>query len=139
MNEKKQILYGIGGIAALVTLCMAGCPAYGVYSARMHGKAELARAQYSKMVKVAEAEAQLESAPKIAAADTLRAHGVARANIIIGESLTDKYIHWYWVDELKTTKNRIIYIPTEGNMPLLEAGKRNNESNDERSVATEAK
>src|ERR1022692_2522259 len=126
MTDKKQLLYIGIAIVFLVIVSMVGCPIYGVYTARMRGKAALAHANYSKEVAVAEARAKMESASLLAQADTIRSHGIARSNIIIGTSLTDQYIHWLWIDELRTTKDRVIYVPTEANMPLLEAGKRNN-------------
>jgi hypothetical protein len=92
----------------------------------MTGQAILAHAQSSREVAVAEAKAKMESASLLAQADTLRAHGVARSNEIIGKSLKENevYLKWMWISDLKDSKNQVIYIPTEAQMPILEAGKR---------------
>lgn len=110
-------------VAGLIVLCMWGCPQYSVYSARKEGEAVLAHAQSSREVAVAEAKAKMESAALLAQADTIRAHGVARSNIIIGQSLTDAYLHWYWIDNIEKNPNAVIYVPTEANLPIMEAGR----------------
>jgi len=107
----------------LIIISMVGCPTYRVYSARKDGEAILAHAQSSREVAVAEAKAKMESASLLAQADTLRAIGIARSNIIIGKSLTDSYLHWYWIDNLEKNPNAVIYVPTESNMPIMEANR----------------
>jgi len=114
---------GIFFLLLLIASCMIGCPSYNVYSQKMQGRAILAHAQSSREVAVAEAKAKMESAVLLAAADTLRAQGVARSNIIIGQSLTDSYLRWFWISELKPG-GQVIYVPTEANLPILEAAKR---------------
>jgi hypothetical protein len=120
-----------GSVGAVVFLCiliavgMWGCPKYNVYSQQMEGAAILAHAQSSREVAVAEAKAKMESAQLLAQADTMRAHGVARSNEIIGKSLKENeaYLKWLWISEMKETQNQIIYVPTETNLPILEAGR----------------
>ncbi len=109
-------------LASLVILGLWGCPQYKVYEQRKDGEAALAHAQFSKEVAVAESKAKMESAMYEAQADTLRAHGIARSNQIIGESLTDAYLHWFWIDNIDKSNN-VIYVPTETNLPILEAGR----------------
>lgn len=129
MDENKMYLIIVFGsiaiVIALIVAGMCGMPTYNVYSQRMKGKAVLAHAQYSREVAVAEAKAKMESATLLAAADTLRAHGVARSNEIIGNSLRDNeaYLRYLWIDEISRTKNQIIYVPTEAALPILEAGR----------------
>lgn len=112
-------------IMGLIVLGMWGCPQYSVYSARKEGEAVLAHAQSSREVAVAEAKAKMESSALLAQADTIRAHGVARSNAIIGASLKNntEYLHWLWIDNMDNTKNQIIYVPTEAGIPIMEAGK----------------
>ncbi len=121
----QQIIGAVFFVLVLATIGLVGCPTYNVYNQRMEGEALLAHAQASKEVAVAEAKAKLESAVLLAAADTIRAHGVARSNAIIGESLKDNeaYLHWLWIDNIEKNPNAVIYIPTEANLPILEAGK----------------
>ena len=114
------------GWILLVVIClgMYGCPQYGVYSARKEGEAILAHAQSSREVAVAEAKAKMESSALLAQADTIRAHGVASSNKIIGSSLkgNSEYLQWLWIDQIE--KANTIYIPTEANMPIMEAGRK---------------
>ena len=112
-------------VTGLIILCMWGCPQYSVYSARLDGESLLAHAQASKEVAVAEAKAKMESASLLAQADTIRAHGIARSNQIIGQSLTDAYLHWFWIDNIDKSNN-VIYVPTETNLPILEANRNKN-------------
>lgn len=107
---------------ALISLCMVGCPTYKVYSARKDGEAILAHAQSSREVAVAEAKAKMESSSLLAQADTIRAWGIARSNQIIGQSLTPAYLHWFWIDNIDKSNN-VIYVPTEANLPILEANR----------------
>ena len=100
---------------------MYGCPHYRVYSARKDGEAILAHAQSSREVAVAEAKAKMESSSLLAQADTIRAHGVARSNQIIGLSLENNksYLEWLWIDNIEKNPNAVYYIPTENKMPLM--------------------
>lgn len=111
-------------LIGLVVLGMWGCPKYNVYSKQKEGEAMLAHAQSSREVAVAEAKAKMESASLLAQADTIRAHGIARSNQIIGQSLTQNYLHWFWIDNIDKSSN-VIYVPTETNLPIMEAGRFN--------------
>lgn len=130
LKEKKAVAMWIMLIILIAilicTTCMVGCPTYNVYTAKKAGEAVLAHAQASREVAVAEAKAKMESASLLAQADTIRAHGVARANSIIGESLknNEAYLHWLWIDNIEKNPQAVIYVPTEANLPILEAGNR---------------
>jgi predicted aminopeptidase len=108
-------------LVVLTCLAMYGCPHYRVYSARKDGEAILAHAQSSREVAVAEAKAKMESSSLLAQADTIRAHGVARSNQIIGLSLENNksYLEWLWIDNIEKNPNAVYYIPTENKMPLM--------------------
>lgn len=115
-------------LMGFIVLGMWGCPKYNVYHARKEGEAKLAEAQSSRQVAVAEANAKMEASSLLAQADTIRAHGIAASNRIIGQSLQDnpQYLSWLFIDQLKDTKDQIIYVPS-GNMglPILEAQRLN--------------
>ena len=113
------LTFGVGG-------CMWGYPAYDVYKQRKAGEAQLAHAQSSKEVAVAEAKAKMESAELLAQAEVKRAHGVAEANKIIGQSLRDNeaYLRYLWINGLESNNPTVIYVPTEAGLPILEAGRR---------------
>lgn len=113
----------------VVSTWLSGCgfyPPYHVWEQEMEGKAELAKADFSKQVAVQEAKAKLEAASLLAHAEIERAKGVAQANKIIGDSLKDNeaYLRYLFVNNLENTRDQVIYIPTEASMPILEAGKR---------------
>jgi len=124
MKTQNVLLISILAIG-LVTLLMWGLPQYSVYSARKTGESLLAHAQSSKEVAVSEARAKMESASLLAQADTIRAHGVARSNAIIGESLknNEAYLHWLWIDNIEKNPQAVIYVPTEANLPIMEANR----------------
>lgn len=111
----------------LIAVGMYGCPRYNVYSQRMEGQAILAHAQSSREVAVAEAKAKMESASLLADAEIARAKGVAAANKIIGESLqgNEAYLRYLWIQALSESDKagQVIYVPTEANLPILEAGR----------------
>ncbi len=123
---KKNITYGIAGFIFIIALLMYGCPHYQVYQQQLEGEAELAKANYSKKVQIQDAEAKFESAKSLANAEIERAKGVAKANEIIGSSLknNEEYLRYLWIHQLSEGKNDVIYVPTEANLPILEAGKR---------------
>jgi hypothetical protein len=119
MNTSGITLSAIA-LLALIAFGFWGCPQYNVYSQRKEGEAQLAHATFSREVAVAEAKAKMESATLLAQADTIRAHGIARSNQIIGQSLTPAYLHWFWIDNIDKSNN-VIYVPTEANLPIMEA------------------
>ena len=110
-------------ILALVGTMMMILPVYGVWQKELAGKATLREAEWSRQVAIQEAKAKKESAGLEAEAEVIRAAGVAEANKIIGTSLKDNeaYLRYLWINGLHDGSSEVIYIPTEANMPLLEA------------------
>lgn len=121
MINSQNVLLGIG-VILLATLGFWGCPQYRVWQQSKEGEAELKRAEQNRQIKIQEAMAAKESASMLAQADTIRAHGIARSNQIIGQSLTEAYLHWFWIDNIDKSDN-VIYVPTEANLPIMEAGR----------------
>jgi regulator of protease activity HflC (stomatin/prohibitin superfamily) len=115
------------GVLLLGGACW-GYPQYNVYRRQKSGEAQLAEAQSNRTIAVLEARALKESAVERAQADSIRALGVASANRIIGHSLKDnpEYLTWLWVEALKDGQHDVIYVPTEGQLPMLEAGRLGN-------------
>ena len=123
-------LAGIIFLGLVVLAGMVGCPQYSVYEQRLTGEAELARAQQNRQIAVNEAQAKLDAAKLLANAEIERAKGVAGANQIIANGLkgNDEYLRYLWITEVagRNTSKEVIYVPTEANIPLMEAGKRGN-------------
>jgi regulator of protease activity HflC (stomatin/prohibitin superfamily) len=130
MNNKGQgkmfallvlVIIGILGIAVF----LAGAPIYSVWASSQNGQGELAKAQYSKQVAVQEAQAKLDSSKLLAEAEVERAKGVAQANKIIGDSLKENedYLRYLWITDVAgaNVDKTVVYIPTETNLPILEA------------------
>lgn len=114
--------------ALVVAGGMYGCPRYNVYQQNLEGQAELARQEWAKKIIIEEAKAKKESARLSADAEIERAKGVAQANKIIGDSLqgNDEYLRYLWIQSLMDSHGEIIYVPTEANLPILEATRKEN-------------
>lgn len=131
MEEKKQLMKIAIAIAVVLVLCggiggyMRWYPEYLVYQQRMAGEAELANADYSRQVQVRDAQGKLDAAKLLAQVEVARAEGVAKANQIIGDSLrnNEAYLKYLWITDVTGNKApTVIYVPTEANLPILEAG-----------------
>lgn len=108
----------------IVVLGFYGCPKYRVWQQEMEGKAEFAKAEQNRRIKIEEAKANLEAEKLNAEAEVERAKGAARAIEIENGSLSEAYIQYLWVRQQNNLNDKtIIYIPTEGNLPILEAGR----------------
>lgn len=124
-NQLKlsHILLSIGGIVVVALILLFGVPIYNVWQQEMTGKAELSRAEQNRQIRIQEAKAKKEAAVFEAEAEVERAKGVAQANKIIGESLNENenYLRYLWIQSLNDGNAETIYVPTEANLPILEA------------------
>ena len=115
-----------GGVGS----CMYVAPKYNVWKQEMDGKAEFAKAEQNRKIKIEEAKANLEAEKLNAQAEIERAKGAAEAIRIENGSITPAYIQYLWVRQQNAnTNNKIIYIPTEAGLPVLEAGRTAKEEN----------
>lgn len=112
-------------IVGAVWGCFAGGRIYDVWAQGKEGEAELARAESNRQIKTLEAKAAMESSKHLADAEIIRARGVAEANKIIGDSLkgNESYLRYLWIQGLQTNQMQVVYVPTEANLPILEAGR----------------
>lgn len=128
-NDERYI--SIGGILTIAIIVivvilgfMFGWPKYSVWQQEMSGKAEFAKAEQNRRIKIEEAKANLEAEKLNAQAEVERAKGAAEAIKIENGSLTKEYIQYLWVRQQSNLNDKtIIYIPTEGNLPLTEANR----------------
>jgi cytoskeletal protein RodZ len=102
-----------------------GWKSFKVWSAGQDGKAELAQAQYNRQIAIEEAQANLEAEKLNALAEVERAKGASEAIEIEGGSLTERYIQYLWVRSNSFNQATTIYVPTETNLPILEATRLN--------------
>ena len=125
-HKKGQTSTIILVIAFFVILLLAifwAFPNYIVYAKELNGKADLKEAEWNRQIAIEEAKAEKESAQLKADAEVIRAHGIAEANVIIGHSITENSLKYRFIEGLHDGSSEIIYVPTEANLPILEAGR----------------
>lgn len=128
MSDFKWFLSIMGLIVILVLSLMFGIPKYNVWKSHIAiekaenwGKAAMAEAEENRKILIEEAKANLEAQKLNSKAEVERAKGMAEAIEIENGKLTDKYIHYLWVRNIDKMDGDKIYIPTEANLPILEA------------------
>ena len=123
MGGMKTGLVIIGGACLVIVIIiglMFGLPLYSVWQQGLAGQADLAKAEQTRKVLIAQAHAEMEAAE-------LRAKAIA----IVGDA-SKKYPEYRqqefigaFAHALESGKiNQIIYVPTEANIPIIEAGHR---------------
>ena len=111
-------------VAAMMTGGLFIVPYYNVWQQEMSGKAEFAKAEQNRKIKIEEAKANLEAEKLNAQAEVERAKGAAEAIRIENGSITPAYIQYLWVRQQSNLNDKtVIYIPTETNLPVLEASR----------------
>jgi hypothetical protein len=118
----KGLTIGVGCLVILIVAMAFIKPWYNVWSQEMEGKAEFAKAEQNRKIKIEEAKANLEAEKLNAQAEVERAKGAAEAIRIENGSITPAYIQYLWVRQQSDLSNKtVIYIPTETNLPILES------------------
>ena len=128
MGNLKTAVFYMTIIAAIIMLVFGVFFVYQwakVYSKQQSGRAQLAEAEFSKQVQLEEAKANLESQKLNSQAEVERAKGAAQAIEIEDGKLTERYIQYLYVQNLENLDTQLIYVPTEGGLPLLEANRLN--------------
>ncbi len=124
VNYVRITIWSIVSILALIAVLLFAGPRYRVWRMEMRGKAQFAEAEQNRRIKVEEAKANLEAEKLNAQAEIERAKGAAEAIRIENGQLTTTYIQYLWVRQQSNNKiEKIVYIPTEASMPILEAKK----------------
>ena len=112
------------GVIIVIVVAFVAVPHYNVWQQEMSGKAEFAKAEQNRKIKIEEAKANLEAEKLNAQAEVERAKGAAEAIKIENGSITPAYIQYLWVRQQSSLNDKtVIYIPTEANLPLLEANR----------------
>ena len=68
-------------------------------------------------------EFELQKAKKDAEIAVARAEGVAKSNQIIANSVNENYLRYRWVEGLQNAEKQVVYVPTEANLPIMEANR----------------
>lgn len=125
----KAIVGIVVGIAVFAIAMAFVMPWYNVWSQEMEGKAEFAKAEQNRKIKIEEAKANLEAEKLNAQAEVERAKGAAEAIRIENGSITPTYIQYLWVRQQSDLSDKtVIYVPTETNLPILESTRMLNQS-----------
>jgi len=127
-REKRLVAQWIGVILLLIVGIIIGImafyPRYRVWSQEMEGRAEFAKAEQNRRIKIEEARSNLEAEKLNAQAEIERAKGASEAIKIENGALSEKYIQYLWVRQQNNLNDKtVIYIPTETNLPILEANR----------------
>ena len=119
----SQIIAGIAACFIFLMVIMGGTVGYrfySVWSMEMQGKAKLAEATQSRQIQVEQARGELE-------ASKMRAEAIK----VMGQAAKDypEYRQQEFMasfgEALREGKmSQIVYVPTEANIPIMEAGKR---------------
>ena len=118
----QSIIGAVVGFVIVAVGLMFAIPWYHVWSQEMEGKAEFAKAEQNRKIKIEEARANLEAEKLNAQAEVERAKGAAEAIRIENGSITPTYIQYLWVRQQSNLNDKtVIYVPTETNLPLLES------------------
>ncbi|MBK7099659.1 MAG: hypothetical protein IPH58_16845 [Sphingobacteriales bacterium] len=129
MKFSKILLPIILTLIFIIFLFMWGMPRYNVWQQEMAGKAEMAKAEQNRRILVEEAKARLEAEKLNAEAEVARARGMAEAMQIENGQLTSIYNQYLFIRTLEKLADKgnlpqIIYMPSEGLMPVLDMTKR---------------
>ena len=106
----------LGGISTIVW----GWNTAKVYSAEMSGKAQFAEAEQNRKILIEQARSEKEAAKL--QAEAIKIMGEAAQQY--PEYRQQEFISAFGQALRDGTVNQIIYVPTEANIPVLEAGKR---------------
>ena len=120
-ETKKNLIVILVVIVLVIALAMWGLPRYKVYKLGLNGKAQLREAEFNRQIKIEEARAEKEAATLKKDAEIIRAEGIAEANRIIAGSITEEYLEYRFIEGLNDGNTEVIYVPTEANLPILEA------------------
>ena len=106
---------------------LMGRPRWKVWAAHQDGLADLTRAKNEQQIQIAQAQSRLDAAQLNKKAAIIEAEAVSAQIKEIGTQLTahDLYLRWQWIKMMddSDTKRETIYVPTEANLPILEAGR----------------
>ena len=130
MNTSKPIGIILGAIALIVIILMFGLPLYNVWQQEMAGKAEMAKAEQNRKILIEEAKARLEAEKLNAQAEIERAKGMAEAMKLENGTLNTTYNQYLFIRTLEKLADKgdlpqIIYMPSEGLVPVLDVSKKN--------------
>ena len=114
------------GLGMLIALMMWGIPRYRVYARERHGYAMLQEATWTRRIDSVRAYNDVAVARQLAIRDSIRGAGVAAETRAASAGLggPEGYLQYLWIQKLDSAT--VIYVPTEGNVPLFEIARLSN-------------
>ena len=121
-GSADNILFGLIAVfvIAIILIFLFAWPQYKVWQQGMVGQAQLSKAQQSKQIAIETAKAELESAKL--RAEAIKVMGKAAQEF--PEYRQQEFIGAFGEALREGNISQIVYVPTEANIPVLEAGKR---------------
>ena len=120
--------WSLGGFVLVILVwVLFGYPHWRVWAAHQSGLADLAKANNEQQIQIAQANSRLKAADLNKQAAVIEAQAVALQISEIGTKLTehDLYLKWQWIQMMEKGAHATIYVPTEANLPILEATRKN--------------
>ncbi len=114
-------------VLVLIAWFLFGYPIWKVWAKEKQGEADLQQAHKEQQIQVSKAQGRVDAAQLNKQAAIIEAEAVSAQIERIGKQLTehDLYLKWQWIKMMEERpESSVIYVPTEANLPILEAGKR---------------
>src|SRR5690606_35137334 len=129
MRNSKALVGIVAEVGILIIVLMFGLPLYNVWQQEMAGKAEMAQAEQNRKILIEEARARLEAEKLNAQAEVERAKGMAEAMKLENGTLNSTYNQYLFIRTLEKLADKgdlpqIIYMPSEGLVPVLDVSKK---------------
>lgn len=112
------------GLVVVLAWILFGYPHWRVWASHQRGLADLQMAKNEQQIQIAQAQSRFDAAELNKKASVIEAEAVALQVEAIGKQLThhDLYLKWQWIKMMEERpENSTIYVPTEANIPILEA------------------
>lgn len=130
MKSTKPLVFIGVSVTFIIVVLMFGLPLYSVWQQEMAGKAEMAKAEQNRKILIEEAKARLEAEKLNAQAEIERAKGMAEAMKLENGTLNSTYNQYLFIRTLEKLADKgdlpqIIYMPSEGLLPVMDVSKKN--------------
>ena len=118
-----------GLVISILFWVLVGYPHWRVWSSHQRGLADLQQAKNEQQIQIAQAQSRLDAAELNKKAAIIEAEAVSEQIKAIGGELTehDLYLKWQWIKMMEDRPDEgdhsVIYVPTEANIPILEASR----------------
>jgi regulator of protease activity HflC (stomatin/prohibitin superfamily) len=126
MTDTQIVEWAVGSTLFVILFwTLFGYPHWRVWASHQRGLADLQQARNEQQIQIAKAQSRLDAAALNKQAAIIEAEAVAAQIQAIGDKLTthDLYLRWQWIKMMEDTagEHNTIYVPTEANIPILEA------------------